>query len=322
MSIISIILVKQNYNKDKNTTKDKLESSENILECPEKNIVGLLNHDYVCYFNSIIQALYYQPNFIDKLFSYSSNEHQTCIILLKDIFAQMSEGKIVDTSKYLKRIIAVTQWRKIFEIGKYQDASRCLYIIFDQIEKEIIHTLPLKHREIVDITKIQSNNFISDFFRLELTCSSYCSYSKETKTYKTNPYFLCLFLDKSVQESINKYFSIHKSVCENHLDESELHYEINRKEIIVYSSNIIIKHSLFPPTTDVLINNKIIIQNFEYIFTACIFHVESVHYYTVVVSETSIYELNDIKVKKINIQSIEDLESKDIPYFLFYRRLN
>ncbi|TBU04729.1 hypothetical protein CWI37_0094p0010, partial [Hamiltosporidium tvaerminnensis] len=68
--IIFIISSKRKDIEKVSAETNRTKVSEDNLLLSERNIVGLENDKYVCYFNSIIQALYVQTDFMNKIFSY------------------------------------------------------------------------------------------------------------------------------------------------------------------------------------------------------------------------------------------------------------
>ncbi|TBT96977.1 hypothetical protein CWI37_2593p0010, partial [Hamiltosporidium tvaerminnensis] len=48
------------------------------------------------------------------------------------------------------------------------------------------------------------------------------------------------------------------------------------------------------------------------------FYINSNHFFTVAVHNSILYEFNDAVVKKLNIESIEDIETHGMPDILIY----
>ncbi|TBT98820.1 putative ubiquitin carboxyl-terminal hydrolase, partial [Hamiltosporidium tvaerminnensis] len=162
--ILAIVFLNPKKHKEESFGVNKPKTSENKLIFKKCHVVGLINDKNVCYFNSILQALYSQRKFLEKLFEFKHNEDQKCIIILKEIFDQMLAGKIVNTSKYLEEIISLAGKSKNFIVGHLKDAFDCLGIVISQILKELNYNPETGVFPQKIIEKFHKQNFMVELF--------------------------------------------------------------------------------------------------------------------------------------------------------------
>ncbi|TBU07331.1 hypothetical protein CWI36_0290p0020 [Hamiltosporidium magnivora] len=319
--IVQIFVLIVLFKKQRKINNEKNQLNSIITSSSGKIIVGLKNENLVCYFNALLQAFYFQNNFLEKLFSYKHTQDQKCISILKEVFNKMSKGIIVNTSKYLKQILDLDAQNKSFKFGHFEDAGTCFNIFFLRILKELNNGREVICSEITDIEQFKTNCFIGELYFYQLKRTYYCSICNETNIEFQNNHTVCLYLNNSVQESINIMFNTECFECYQSNPEEGVHFATNIFEITSLGSNIIIKNTHFPmKNANVLINNKITIHNQEYIFKACVFHIIGLHYYTVASLESVLYKLDDLSVSKLNIKSIEDFGFKHLPDILIYEK--
>ncbi|TBU04731.1 putative ubiquitin carboxyl-terminal hydrolase [Hamiltosporidium tvaerminnensis] len=319
--IIFIISSKRKDIEKVSAEKNRTKVSENTLLLSERNIVGLENDKYVCYFNSIIQALYVQTDFMNKIFSYEHNQNQKCIIILKEIFSLMLKGQIISTSNYLKQILDLNVDYKSFKFGFFEDAYVCLSIIFTQILNEINDNRRFNISKIIDFKQFQQEFFLGDLYFFIRKNTIRCSSCHEKTINTINDYTFLLYLEFSIQKSIVNCLNVKNIDCICSMSRNIFGSAKITTEITSLPKNLIIKNSHWPcSNSDVLINEKIFVQNQEYTFNACIFHIKNLHYYTVAIFGNRYYELNDVLVKELNIESIENFGYSNIPDILFYKK--
>ncbi|TBU18337.1 hypothetical protein CWI38_0246p0050 [Hamiltosporidium tvaerminnensis] len=290
---------------------------EKRYESAKRSIVGLKNDNFVCYFNSLIQALYFQNDFMKGLFLYEHTKEQKCIFILKELFEQMLNDRIVNTSVYLKEILELDSNMEYFKFGCFEDAGTCLDIIFLRILKEI------DVKKFSDLNNVTNKYFPINLYLFQMKTTYLCVECLEKNIIYGDNYNLVLYLENSIQESINKSLNVESIQCYKNKFKDEIHYAKILREFVNLPSSIIIKNTHDPSSNgNVLIDEEIIVQNQKYSFKVCVFYVKDLHYYTVAVLGNNYYELNDNSVKKLNIESIENLGFSDIPDILFYEKLN
>ncbi|TBU04086.1 putative ubiquitin carboxyl-terminal hydrolase [Hamiltosporidium magnivora] len=319
--ILTIVFLNPKKHKEESFDVNKNKPSENKLILKECPVVGLINDKNVCYFNSILQALYSQRKFLGKLFEFKHNEDQKCIIILKEIFDQMLAGKIVNTSKYLEEIISAAGKSKNFIVGQLQDAFDCLGILISQILKELngnpkTGVFPQKV-----FKKFHRQNFIVELFYNQGKETITCDFCPFKNAYIRNYYAFVFYFENSIQESIYNRLKTNYFDCFPGSLQNKYHQAKNIFEFIRLPQIFIIKNTRSDIYKKILIDNKMCVQNQNYTFKACIFYINSNHFFTVAVHNGILYEFNDVVVKKLNIESIEDIETHGMPDILIYEIL-
>ncbi|TBU13287.1 hypothetical protein CWI38_0478p0010, partial [Hamiltosporidium tvaerminnensis] len=224
----------------------------------------------------------------------------------------------VNTSKYLEEIISLAGKSKDFIVGHLKDAFNCLGIVISQILKELNYNPETGVFPQKIIEKFHKQNFMVELFYNQGKETITCDFCPSKNASIGNNYAFVFYFENSIQESIDNRFKTSYFDCFPGSLQNKYHQAKNIFEFIRLPQIFIIKNTRSDIYKKILIDNIICVQNQNYTFKACIFYINSNHFFTVAVHNSILYEFNDAVVKKLNIESIEDIETHGMPDILIY----
>ena len=118
---------------------------------------GLVNYAGNCYMNSLIQCLYYCIEFRNKILEIDSDEEDSMVFILKELFKEMktSQNSWVFPSKIKEKL----NENELFKNGVGSDATDLLDFIFNSIYCELKPETSIT--ETVDYDRFQSLGVIT-----------------------------------------------------------------------------------------------------------------------------------------------------------------